>query len=179
MDALDVKRRNRAGNTSHLLRLLLSSLKAVLYLVVLDEDVTEGTILRLESELGNCRDGSEKTSVGFLFGWLSLQWDISLPRRGEEGGKQILQYLNKQRKSASTRSQAHKAALRRILLNISISCCPASVARVQSSSLFASPSHHNSLVSDFQGAQVALSPASAADTDTCRCFGVVSHTGDH
>lgn len=73
MDALDVRRRNGAGNTSHLLRLLLSSLKAVLYLVVLAEDVTESTSLRLESELGNCRDGSEKTSVGFLFGWLSLQ----------------------------------------------------------------------------------------------------------
>lgn len=86
--------------------------------------------------------------------------------QGERGRRETdTPVLTKQRKSASTRNQTHKPALRRILLNISISCCPAGVPRVQS--LFASPSHHNSLVSGFQGAQVALSPVSAADTETC------------
>lgn len=135
--------RNRAGNVSHLLGPLH---------------------WRHQFEVG-VRTGWKHTRVGFLFACLSLQWDISLPRVGEEGGKQILQYWNKQRRSASTRSQTHKPALTRILLNISLSCCPASVARVQS--LFASPSHHNSFVSGSQGAQGALSPASAADTAAC------------
>lgn len=118
---------------------------------------------RHQSEVG-VRTGWKHTRVGFLFACLSLQWDISLPRVGEEGRETDTPVL-KQRKSASTRSHTHRPALRRILLNISISCCPASVARVQS--LFASPSHHNSFVSGIQGAEGALSPASAADSAAC------------
>lgn len=61
MGALNVRRRNGAGNTAQLLGLLLSSFKSVLYLIILAEDITEGTSLSLETELGGCRDESENT----------------------------------------------------------------------------------------------------------------------
>lgn len=49
MDALNVRGENRVGNISPLLGLLLSSLKLVLHLIVLAEDITEVTSVRLES----------------------------------------------------------------------------------------------------------------------------------
>lgn len=54
---------NRAGSISPVPGLLLLPLKAVLYLLILAEDITEGSSLRLESELGGCRDESENTPV--------------------------------------------------------------------------------------------------------------------
>uniref|UniRef100_A0A8C8E7S5 EBF transcription factor 1 n=1 Tax=Otus sunia TaxID=257818 RepID=A0A8C8E7S5_9STRI len=56
---LHITWRNRTGNISHLLRLLLPSLKAVLYFIIFAEHVIEGTNLRLEIILKRAADIAE------------------------------------------------------------------------------------------------------------------------
>lgn len=154
---LDIMWRNRAGNISRFLRLLVLSLKTdtVFYYFCwachwrYQFKVRFQKWMTIEMNLKIYQCGIFFSlfvlAVGHLFtqaGGGKRETDTPLLKQTEEEYKH---------KEPDILAQSRTCLAGSILLNISISCCPASVASVQSSSLFTCPSHHYILVSDFQG----------------------------